>query len=601
MEAVNQGHSSVRQASRTFFIPRKTLERRLKTNNHIKGNMGPDCMLGKDNEIRFVQHLKLMQKRGFPLTRDDLRRIAYEYAVQIGIKHRFNNKAEKAGYDWLTAFLKRNPTISVRKSEGLSVARSQAMNCQEVEEYFELLRTTLEEHKLFDKPSHIYNMDESGLQLNNRPGHVLAAKGSKAVSTVTSSERGETITVVGCCNAEGTILPPACIMKGKNKKPEFSDHMPPGSVLYMSQKSAYINSTIFLEWLRDHFLPRKPAGKVLLILDGHGSHCTSVEMLEYCGSNDIILLCLPSHTTHFLQPLDRTVFKSLKGNFYEACRLWLKNHPGRRITRQQFGQLLQESWGKSASNENVASGFKACGIFPFNPQAIPDYAFAIADNIEPPTPTGDAVADNTDQPNPENLRAPSSDMPETTELIEAEQQPSTSKGIRHVPDVSPMTKLLHEISPVPLLTQSVRKRAKQVATLLTSPEYREECSRKALKKKTTKGKIIPEHRKECSRKALNKKTAKGKTIVKPVQSKKRKRMRDSSSSNDDAEAVFAESSDSPEEFNENECVGCGEDYNSTTKAADWIKCIRCNFWLHETCTTFDDHCQNCGKMELKAR
>ncbi|CAB3256885.1 unnamed protein product [Arctia plantaginis] len=86
----------------------------------------------------------------------------------------------------------------------------------------------------------IFNMDETGLQLNSRPGHVLAQKGSKVVHTVTSTEKGETITVIACCNAEGTFLPPACIMKGKNKKAEFEDGLPPGSKLFMSQKSAYI-------------------------------------------------------------------------------------------------------------------------------------------------------------------------------------------------------------------------------------------------------------------------------------------------------------------------------------------------------------------------
>lgn len=76
-------------------------------------------------------------------------------------------------------------------------------------------------------------MDETGLQLNNRPGYVLAEKGSKSVFSVTSGERGETITVLACCNAEGIFLPPVCIMKGKNKKPEFEDGMPPGSVVYV--------------------------------------------------------------------------------------------------------------------------------------------------------------------------------------------------------------------------------------------------------------------------------------------------------------------------------------------------------------------------------
>jgi len=49
-------------------------------------------------------------------------------------------------------------------------------------------------------------VDETGLQLNNCPGHVITQKGSKSVSSVTSEERGKTITVVTCCNAEGDFF-----------------------------------------------------------------------------------------------------------------------------------------------------------------------------------------------------------------------------------------------------------------------------------------------------------------------------------------------------------------------------------------------------------
>lgn len=83
-------------------------------------------------------------------------------------------------------------------------------------------------------------------------------------------------------------------MKGKNKKAEYEDGLPPGSVLYMSQKSAYITADIFTAWLKYHFIPRKLTSKVLLIVDGHASHC-SVEVLEPAEANDIILFCLPSH------------------------------------------------------------------------------------------------------------------------------------------------------------------------------------------------------------------------------------------------------------------------------------------------------------------
>lgn len=54
-----------------------------------------------------------------------------------------------------------------------------------------------------------------------------------------------------------------------------------------------------------------------------------------------------------------------------------------------------------------------------------------------------------------------------------------------------------------------------------------------------------------------------------------------------------------EDFGENECVGCGEDYENTTKKDDWIRCVRCELWLHEFCTKYVDLCHRCGKRCLR--
>nr|CAI5839177.1 unnamed protein product [Callosobruchus analis] len=69
-------------------------------------------------------------------------------------------------------------------------------------------------------------------------------------------------------------------------KKEYEDGMPPGAKVYMSEKSAYISATLFLRWLQSEFVSRKPKGPVVLILDGHASHCSSVEVLEYAEIND---------------------------------------------------------------------------------------------------------------------------------------------------------------------------------------------------------------------------------------------------------------------------------------------------------------------------
>ena len=48
----------------------------------------------------------------------------------------------------------------------------------------------------------------------------------------------------------------------------------------------------------------------------------------------------------------------------------------------------------------------------------------------------------------------------------------------------------------------------------------------------------------------------------------------------------------------NECVGCGENFYSTRQKVDWIECMRCTRWFHETCSTFKDERQPRGKAIL---
>lgn len=310
----------------------------------------------------------------------------------MGLPNKFNAEKGIAGRDWFISFLERNPTLTIRKAEGISLARASGMNRTDVNKYFDLLEKTMSKEDLLNKPASIYNMDETGLQLNNEPGKVVAKKGSKDVHLVTSAEKRETITVIACCNAEGNFLPPFCIFKGKNKKNEWQDCMPPGSDIQMSPKSAYVNAEIFKDWLQNHFIARKTPGKVILLLDGHTSHM-SVLALELATANDIILIYLPSHTTHYLQPLDRSFFRSLKHYFKEACNSWMINHyrPNnphsevdnlRKIGRLQFGELLFKAWGQAATPQNAISVFKSTGVVPLDRTAIPDFAFITDQNSE---------------------------------------------------------------------------------------------------------------------------------------------------------------------------------------------------------------------------
>ena len=77
-------------------------------------------------------------------------------------------------------------------------------------------------------------------------------------------------------------------------------------------------------WLRNDFDPAtrdKATGEYrLLILDGHNSHCTFM-FCKYAVDNKIIIICLPSHTTHALQPCDVGAFGPLTWSWKQEVTL----------------------------------------------------------------------------------------------------------------------------------------------------------------------------------------------------------------------------------------------------------------------------------------
>lgn len=57
-----------------------------------------------------------------------------------------------------------------------------------------------------------------GMQFYNKPEYVTATKGSKSISAITSGKKGETFTVISCCNAKVFLLPSYCVFKRKKLK-----------------------------------------------------------------------------------------------------------------------------------------------------------------------------------------------------------------------------------------------------------------------------------------------------------------------------------------------------------------------------------------------
>lgn len=78
--------------------------------------------------------------------------------------------------------------------------------------------------------------------------------------------------------------------------------------------------------------------KKLLILDNHESHL-SYEAVSLATEVGIVLLTMPPHTSHKLQPLDRAVFGPYKRYYNTAAEEWMLSHPAKPITIYNVAEL----------------------------------------------------------------------------------------------------------------------------------------------------------------------------------------------------------------------------------------------------------------------
>lgn len=370
--AAIRNRRSQREVSEQFRIPRRTLRRYVEGGPSVK-KLGRPSIFTARQEEDLVQRITRFCEIGMPLTSTMVRYQAYRYCERFNIANNFNNTKELAGKDWFKLFMGRHPELSKRRAQSMNPARAQKLNRFIVADHFASLGKVMDQMNLKNKPQLIYNMDEKGCRLTiHHQQTVLALKGTKRVHLI-APEHAENVTVVGCGNALGNSVPPMIIFKGQRMKPEFVDNLPPGSLVKMAPKGS-MTSDLFVEFL-NHLAKYKTGNEILLIFDGASSHL-SYGIVEAADSLGITLYCLPSNTTHELQPLDKAVFKSFESNWdQELLKYWDVN-PERTLNKARFNIILSKVWPKCMTPENLCSGFRATGIYPFNPSILPDCVFA---------------------------------------------------------------------------------------------------------------------------------------------------------------------------------------------------------------------------------
>ena len=144
--------------------------------------------------------------------------------------------------------------------------------------------------------------------------------------------------------------------------------------------SGWMTEDIFVLFLK-HFVHYARCTKerpCLLILDNHESHL-SIDGLTYVKEYGVVMLSLPPHCSHRLQPLDRSVYGPLKKHVNSACDSWILSRPGNTMSIYDIPAIVATCLPRTATPSNVIAGFKATGIHPFllNPTLHQDLSLTV--------------------------------------------------------------------------------------------------------------------------------------------------------------------------------------------------------------------------------
>jgi hypothetical protein len=230
-----------------------------------------------------------------------------------------------------------------------------------------------------------YNADETGFQLDPKTGLVLAPRGETVYTEAGGSK--EQISVLVTTRADGKVMRPCIVYPYKRALPKAIVESMPEGYCGARSDSGWMTSDVFFEYLANTFIPElanlrrlekgldedaelllTDADWVVLWIDGYSSHLTMYTS-KLCELNKVILYCFKAHASHICQPNDVGPFKPLKSEWKNAVRSWRDKHPYEQLTKVLFAPLLATAI-TTLNTEAIVSGYRATGLFPFDPDAI---------------------------------------------------------------------------------------------------------------------------------------------------------------------------------------------------------------------------------------
>ncbi|KAF2906072.1 hypothetical protein ILUMI_00099 [Ignelater luminosus] len=153
----------------------------------------------------------------------------------------------------------------------------------------------------------------------------------------------------------------------------FKAHMLRGALrgtIGLANPSGWMNFSQFVS-VMEHFIRETFSIKenaTLLIMDNHESHI-SLDVINLARENEVIIVTMPLHCSHCLQPFDVAVYGLLETHCNTSVDQWIKDYSGTPMSIYDISGCFGVAFERAMTPTNILASFRRTGIAPVNTTA----------------------------------------------------------------------------------------------------------------------------------------------------------------------------------------------------------------------------------------
>ena len=186
------------------------------------------------------------------------------------------------------------------------------------------------------------------------------------VGTKRSNFRKNT-TVVATINAAGTATPPLIIFKGQRAQAAWlGNGGPPGSK-FAATDSSFMQEAVFVNYIASFY---NFIVETAWWTANHPFSCLTatrrrkLDVIQLAMSLSIELFQLPSHSSHFTQPLDIVALGCFKKAVTVVLTSFPQQHGGKMPWKFDMAGVVKDAWAASFTVPQIKDSFEGEGLWP---------------------------------------------------------------------------------------------------------------------------------------------------------------------------------------------------------------------------------------------